>query len=208
MASIGDAISSSSGGREHSLELAAALWSIALHETRLLAAEALASCGSAEAANWVEARVTETADAAVLAHLAGRGLSGYRAAEAQAALARACEWIGSRSSRLRELGLLFLLSLVEDGGSEEVRKALSLLAAHPALGRGQERRALAGLLRALAGRSPHETAHYLLEGVKAGAPASSEIARQILPLLTERQQRILEEALARGRASGTMPPSR
>jgi hypothetical protein len=208
MASVGDAVASSAGRRGHTLEFAAALWSIALHETRILAAEALASCASREAADWAEARVTETADFAVLEHLARRGLSGYRAREPQQAMARVREWIGSRSGRLRELGLYSLFSLVEEGGSEDVRAVLSLLAAHPALGRGHDGRALARLLRALAERSPQETARYLVDGVRAGAAASSQIARQVLPLLTERQQRILEEALARGRASGTMPPSK
>jgi hypothetical protein len=123
-------------------------------------------------------------------------------------MGRAREWIGSPSGRLRELGLDFLFALVEEGGSEDVREVLSLLAAHPMLGRGQERRALARLLRALAERSPQETARHLIDGVKAGAAASAQIARQVLPLLAERQQRVLEEALARGRASGTMRPSK
>lgn len=208
MASVGEAIASSAGVRGHALELAAALWSLPLQETRILAAEALASCPSREAADWAEARVGETIDVAVLERLAGRGLSGYRAREPQEAMGRAREWIGSPSGRLRELGLDYLFALVEEGGSEDVREVLSLLAAHPMLGRGQERRALARLLRALAERSPQETARHLIDGVKAGAAASAQIARQVLPLLAERQQRVLEEALARGRASGTMRPSK
>lgn len=208
MRAVGRALASASGAGASAIELASALWSIPLRETRILAAEALAPCMAEEAADWVEAQATEASDPTVLERLAARGLSGYRAGDARRALARAGGWVESSGARQRELGLVFLKAFIEEGGSEDLRRVLSLLAACPALGRGVERRALSGLLRALAERSPQETARYLADGVRAGSPASSAIARQILPLLSGRQQQILEEALARGRASGIIPPSR
>jgi hypothetical protein len=208
MNAVGRALASASDGGPASIELASALWSIPLRETRLLAAEALAPCRAEGAADWVESQAAVASDPMVLERLAGRGLSAYRAGDPRRALTRAGGWLRSSGARQRELGLIFLTAFVEEGTSEDLRQILSLLAGCPALGQGTERRALSNLLRALAQRTPQETVRYLADGVRAGSATLSMIARQILPRLTGRQQQILEEVLARGRASGIIPPSR
>jgi hypothetical protein len=193
------------GGR--GLELADALWSTPIRETRLLACEALGvEPGDAPAA-WAERRGSETSDLRVLEGLARRGLAAWGSRDRPAALGRVERWIRSKGERLRELGCLFLLPVAEGGESEDVRQVIDLLHHSPEVGLGVERRTLSTLLLILVRRSPQEATRYLLDAVAEGNPAVTQIARQALPLLPPRQKRDLEETLARARASGRMPAS-
>jgi hypothetical protein len=193
------------GGR--SLDLAQALWSIPIRETRLLACEALGVEPGDAAADWAEGRAPETSDLRVLEGLARRGLAAWSSRDRPTSLRRAGRWIRSESDRVRELGCLFLLPIAESGGSEDVRQVIHLLRETREVGRGPERRTLSALLLTLVRRSPQEAARYLLDAVGEGNPVLSQIARQALPLLPARQKQALEETLARARASGRMPPS-
>jgi hypothetical protein len=207
MAALANAIAAEARRGGRSLELADALWSTPIRETRLLACEALGVEPGGGAADWAERRALETSDARVLEGLARRGLAAWRSRDRPASLGRAEQWIRSQGERVRELGCLFLLPVAEGGESEEVRQVIDLLHQSPQVGRGAERRALSTLLLTLVRRSPQEAARYLLDAVAEGNPAVTQIARQALPLLPPRQKRDLEETLARARASGRMPTS-
>jgi len=192
---------------DEGLALASALWAIPLRETRLLAADLLGVWGGVEVADWAEERAAETADLRILEKVARHGLAAWRNGDRGEAFRRAGGWLTAPSTRVRELGLLLLLSIVEAGESDDLRRVINLLGASPETGSGPERKTFARLLISLVRRSPREAARFLLDGVRRGNPAVSQIARQALPLLPARQQQTLEDALAHGEPSGIMPTS-
>jgi len=189
------------------LDLAEALWSIPVRETRLLASEALGVENGEGVADWAESRAAATADLRVLEAMAGRGLAAWGSRDRAAALRRVGRWVGEGNARVRELGLLFLLPIVERGGSEDLRRVINLLGVCTEVGKGPERRTLSRLFLALIRRSPQEAARFLMDAVGQGNLVVSQIARQTLPVLPAKQKQVVEEALARGRASGIIPPS-
>jgi hypothetical protein len=207
MAALARAIGAEARRGGRGLELADALWTTPLRETRLLACEALGVEPGDAAADWAERRCVEASDLHVLDGLARRGLAAWGSRDRPAALGRAERWIRGKAERLRELGCLFLLTVAEGGESEDVRQVIDLLHQSPQVGLGAERRTLSTLLLTLVRRSPQEAARYLLDAVAEGNPALTQLARQALPFLPARQKRDLEETLARARASGRMPAS-
>jgi hypothetical protein len=201
------ALAAEVSGQAEALALAGALWSFPLREPRLLAADILAAWDGVEVAEWVADRAHGTADLRLLEALASTGLAAWRNGDRARAFHRAGAWLGGPNTHARELGLLLLLSIVEEGRSDDLRLVINLLAASPEVGVGTERKTLARLLISLARRTPRETARFLLDGVRRGNHAIAHVARQTLSALPPKQRQILEETLAQAEPSGIMPPS-
>src|SRR3972149_6247889 len=124
---------------DEGLALASALWAIPLRETRLLAAELLGVWGGVEVADWAEERAAETADLRILEKVARHGLAARGDGGPGEAFRRAGGWLTAPSTRVRELGLLLLLSIVEAGESDDLRRRVNLLGGGPGPGRGPGR---------------------------------------------------------------------
>jgi hypothetical protein len=207
MDALGHALASEGVASGQILALADALWSLPLRETRLLALDVMHACDVPEVADRAERCASDTADPQILEEVARRGLATWGQKDRPQAFRCAGRWLVAGNPRVRELALAFLLAIVEDGGSEDLRGVINLLSACPELGRGPERRSLARLLLSLVRRAPAEGSRLLLDGVRQGNQPIVQIARQALPLLPPSQRKALENALAASGPSGIMPRS-
>src|SRR3972149_454160 len=108
--------------------------------------------GGVEVADWAEERAAETADLRILEKVARHGLAAWRNGDRGEAFRRAGGWLTAPSTRVRELGLLLLLSIVEAGESDDLRRVINLLGASPETGSGPGREKLARLPLSLARR--------------------------------------------------------
>jgi len=172
------------------------LWHAGYRETQQLAAEVLMLSSESRVAEWVEEHAAGSVDSATLATLARRGIAGWRQAEPAAFMSAASRWLHSESAPIRAFSLHGLGAAVMDPTFDELPALYGMLRGFDQPMRGESRRALLELVRALAIRSPAETTHFLLERLKRGGAQADRLARSALEVLPKAQRSAIQKALS------------
>jgi hypothetical protein len=172
------------------------LWQAGYRETQLLASEILILCTEPKVAEWVEEHLAESVDSATLATLARGGISGWRQASVTDFIKKIDEWLQSESTLIRVFSLYGLGAAVRDPMFEDLPAVYNLLRGFDQPTRGESRRALLDLVRALAKRSPAETTHFLLERLRRGGAQAERLARSVLEVLPKAQKSAIQKALS------------
>jgi hypothetical protein len=190
---------------KQALASAEMLWDSGWREARLLAA-ALLSPSARSAAAEVERWAATTDDRQVLRELAETGLAGLRQAHPAEFLKSARSWLKAARERPRLLALWALQAAAQDPGFQDLPGLLRALRGAASAVRGESRRALRGLIEALARRSPAEAASFLLQELQRQEQSLAPLVSQALPAFPERQRAVLLERLSAYRHAGIMPP--
>jgi hypothetical protein len=176
--------------------IAEELWHAGYRETQILAAD-LVSLGEDEGVgDWAEARAHESLDNATLTALAGSGLAGWRRADPQGFLRAVLHWLKEGNTRTKTLGVHALTAAVQEPSFEDLPTIYRLIHSLEQPSRGELRRALVLLLRALAQRSPAETTHFLLDRIKRGGEEDRRLAQQVQEFLPAAQRDTIQETLS------------
>jgi hypothetical protein len=177
-------------------EITDELWHAGYRETQLLATNVLMLCSDPKVAEWVEEHAVESVDNATMATLARDGLSGWRQSAPQDFITATSRWLQDEKAMIRAFSLYGLGAAVRDPAFEDLPAVFSLLHDFTQPTRGDSRRALLELVRALANRSPAETTHFLLEGLKRGGTHAERLARSVLEILPKAQRTAIQQALS------------
>jgi len=186
---------------KQALACAEQLWDSGWREPRLLAAALLspaARLAAAQAERWADT----TDDRQVLKELAETGLAGLRQAHPAEFLKSARSWLKAGRERPRLLAIWALLAAAQDPVFQDLPGLLRALRGAAAAVRGESRRALRGLIEALARRSPAEAASFLLHELQRQEQALAPLVSQALPAFPERQRAVLLERLSAHRRAG------
>jgi hypothetical protein len=177
-------------------QIAAELWAAGYRETRLLAASIVGWQDRAEVAELAEQWVTDCEDRQALSELASSGIAGWRKADMSGFLERVSLWLDQRSRRLRHFALMALKAAVEDSSFEDLPTVFRILAGVVDKVRGESRQSLFELVRAMARRSPPETARFLLDELAHDSVKARHMIRSTLEAFPAHQQELLELALS------------
>lgn len=172
------------------------LWRAGYRETQLLASEILMSSTDLKVPEWVEENIVRSVDNATLATLARSGISGWRKANVTDFINVISQWLHSESALIRVFSLYSLGAAVKDSTFEDLPAVYSMLRAFTQPTRGESRRALLEVVRALAKRSPAETTHFLLERLRRGGAQAERLARSVLEILPKAQKSAIQKALS------------
>jgi hypothetical protein len=173
---------------------ASALWQSGFREARILAVAMLGAQVRDEVPGWAAEWAKESVDPVVLDELAHQGLVRWRESSPSAFLTRAGEWLTERRTHL--LGLKAIQSAVEDPGFEDLPSIYRILRGQSGKVRGESRRALTELVSGLSGRSPQETARFLLEELNREPKLARRLIRDSIAAFPRRQQSLLQDALS------------
>jgi len=184
MKSLTQALRRAAAGKpERGLAAAEALWQTGYREARLLAAALVGDQFGEPVMKWVESHARMTDDNIVLAELAGQSTAGWRVAEPGGFVDQLARWLDSSRRGTQQLAYLAMTSAVEDPRFHQLPRLFGLIAGRAGSVRGETRKALYRLLRALARRSPPETTHFLIAEVAGGDPAAIRMARNVIDSL-------------------------
>ncbi len=176
--------------------IAEELWQAGYRETQLLAAD-LASLGEDEGVgDWAEARAHESLDSVTLTALAGNGLAGWRRADTEGFLRVVLFWLKEGNARIKTLAVHALTAAVKDSSFKDLPTVYRLIHSLEQPKRGELRRALVLLLRALALRSPAETTHFLLDRIQRGGEEDRRLAQQVQEVLPAAQRAAIQDTLS------------
>lgn len=170
------------------------LWTAPVLEARLLAIALLREQSADQVPAWAEAWSHTAEDPVLLEALAGCLQTLHRVDKEGfwAALAR---YLATPRGPEIVLGLRALESCGEALWAEEIPRALELLAGmHPPTA-GEAWRAHVATLRALAQRSPPETARFLVDEMERARPGAGRLARQLLEDFPPLEQEALRRSL-------------
>lgn len=177
-------------------EITDELWHAGYRETQLLAIDVLMLCSDHKVAEWVEEHATESVDNATMATLARDGLSGWRQSAPKDFIAAASRWLQDEKAMIRAFSLYGLGAAVRDPAFEDLPTIFSMLHDFTQPTRGESRRGLLELMRALANRSPAETTHFLLDRLKREGAQAERLARSVLEILPKAQRIAIQQALS------------
>jgi hypothetical protein len=172
------------------------LWQAGYRETQLMAADLVSLSQDEEVGDWAEAHVHDSLDSVTLTALAGCGLEGWRRADHQGFLGRIIQWLNDGSPRIKTLGLQALISAVEETSFKDLPTIYRSIQSFEQPKRGEGKRAMVRLLRALARRSPAETTHFLLERIKRGDEGEKRLAQQVQDVLPAAKRATIQKALS------------
>lgn len=184
------------GNPSLSEQIAVELWAAGYRETRLLAASILSGQSRAVVAELAEAWVSDCDDRQALSTLASSGIAGWRRADVSGFLERVSIWLDQRSRQLRNFALMALRAAVEDSSFEDLPTVFRMLAGVVERVRGASRQSLFELVRAMARRSPPETARFLLDELNQDSAGARRMIKSTLEAFPERQRDLLEHALS------------
>lgn len=189
------------------LRAADLLWEAGWRESRVLAISMLQAIPRSNTVTRVQRWAESTKDRRVLHALAEVGMAGLRRSSPAGFLRAVRSWLRDGRERPRLLALLALHAAAEDDEFQDLPGLLRSLAGVAGEVRGESRRALRELIRALARRSPAEAASFLLLEFQRQPQALAPMIQQALPSFPARQQAVLSERLSAYRRAGIMPPS-
>jgi hypothetical protein len=178
------------------LAAADSLWQAGYRETQFMAAALLGGLKGDEVPAWAEEHVGGCKDYAALQELAERGLAGWRTGSREDFLSRASVWLETTNARLRGLALLALAVEVATPTFEDLPSVFRMARGQADSVRGETRQALFALVRALAQRSPPETARFLLDDLPDGGAGTRRLVREVLTEFPPRHRAALRKALS------------
>ncbi|MGD2253100.1 MAG: DNA alkylation repair protein [Anaerolineales bacterium] len=181
---------------QSALAAADSLWEAGYRETQFMAAALLGGLDDDEVPAWAEEHIGGCRDYAALQELAERGLAGWRTGSREAFLARASAWLETNNARLRGLALLALAVEVANPEFEDLPSVFGLARGQADSVRGETRQALFALVRALARRSPPETARFLLDDLADERSGARRLVREVLKDFPPRHRAALRKALS------------
>jgi hypothetical protein len=172
------------------------LWEADYRETMLMASAALRVQTGEAAADWAERRAAGCQDSLVLEHLGRHGLEGWRRSDELAFIDGVRIWLEGKPA-LQMLALQALRGAVEDPSFTSLPRVFQALQKYVGRMRGARWKAFAGLMRALARRSPQETTRFALEALERGEPGATKMARVLSGALPSPQQERISHFLSR-----------
>ncbi|HEY69775.1 MAG TPA: DNA alkylation repair protein [Anaerolineae bacterium] len=176
--------------------IAEEFWHAGYRETQILAAD-LASLSEDEGVgDWAEARAHESLDSVTLITLAGTGLEGWRRADPQGFLGKVLLWLKEGNARIKTLGVHALTAAVQEASFEDLPTVYRMIHSLEQPKRGELKRAVVLLLRALARRSPAETTHFLLDRIQRGGEEDRRLAQQVEEVLPVAQRATIQDTLS------------
>jgi hypothetical protein len=161
-----------------------------------MAAALLGGLKGDEVPAWAEEHVGGCKDYAALQELAERGLAGWRTGSREDFLSRASVWLETTNARLRGLALLALAVEVATPAFEDLPSVFRMARGQADSVQGETRQALFALVRALAQRSPPETARFLLDDLPDGGAGTRRLVREVLTEFPPRHRAALRKALS------------
>lgn len=183
------------------------LWQAGWRESRILAIHMLQSIPRSSAATRVQGWADSTEDRRVLQELAEAGMAGQRRKSPASFLRAVRAWLRDGRERPRLLALQALRAAAEDDEFQDLPGLMRALSGVANQVRGESRRALRDLTRALARRSPAEAASFLLQEFNRDPQALAPLMQQALASFPARHQSVLAARLSTYRRAGIMPPS-
>lgn len=156
------------------------LWTAPLAEARLLAIALLELQPSEEIPLWAEAWARTADDPALLERLAAGPVRLIHGVDPERFWAAISVYIASPHAAEIILGLRSLEASMEDLDAGEMPRTFEVLEGLAPLEGGEAWRAQLGLVRALARRSPPETARFLVDQIEQARPGATRMARQML----------------------------
>lgn len=177
--------------------LAQVLFETGAREAQLLAVSLLAAVTPADLdPAAVEAWAKAASDPVVRRALLDEALAAWRREQPEAFLRQVRLW--TRQGRQGQtLALEALEAAARDEGFRALPSLLDLLERQVEAVRGQRRRALLGVVEALAERSPAEAAQFLLDSLARGRTGAQWLTRHALPAFPEAYRQRLRQGLAR-----------
>lgn len=185
---------------EAALELAGTLWAEPCLEFRMLAASILGNVSPQPPervierfGNWAKPGT----DDRLVSALVEVGLARLRRENPERYLEETKSWLASEEAFSQRLGLRALLSLVRSQEFENLPLAMRLLAPLVRSAPHRLRPDLLDVIRALAERSPGETAYFLRQNlsVKSDNPGTAQIIRSGLRFFPPEDQAALRQAV-------------
>lgn len=181
------------------LDLCRTLWNESYLEFRLLAVSVLGRIGSefsepvlTQAITWLGARPENTLISAILE----QGLGGIRKDRPDRMVEQIESWLGSGETYWQQVGLRALLLVIADPEYQSVPSFFRMVQPLVRNSPSALRPYVTGAVRALAGRSPQETAFFLRQCLQMPeSPDTPWLIRRVLPELPAAQQERLRQAL-------------
>jgi hypothetical protein len=180
------------------LSLCQVLWDESYLETRWLAAGLLGKIPTrpervlTQLKNFLETASNDL----VISTLFDHGLAFLRKTYPETIIEQAEKWLASSEASEQDLGLRILLPLAADPGYENLPVLFKLLAPLSCEAPSFVRPDLVDVVKALARRSPRETAFFLRESLGLGICITTAwLTRQVLPVFPAEVQASLRESL-------------
>lgn len=176
-----------------------ALWESGYRESQVLASEILGGQCDERIPEWAQGKALTCDDIVVRTSLARDGLACWRRENATESLGRIADWMDSVEEGLRAFALLALQAAVEDPDFKDLPSAFQLLHGVVGEAHGETQRALYGVVRSLAQRSPPETARFLLDELTSESVEARRMVQRSLHSFPPRQRSLLKRALTPNR---------